>query len=180
MFIHPIEAAKLNQKRWTHISLFMIKQMMKWQIMNPVMIFVLSIQPNTTLSTTSYKILDPKAVSHLTDPMKIAPIILDSSKLDPELFRLGNTKAWSYYDYIRLIFDVWTKFIMDFRSLTWSNCDEYLKNPPYFSIDLSNWRSTNEHDRSAIRNSFDQTKWKFEKWAYTQPPSLNPIYRPIY
>lgn len=64
-------------------------------------------QSNLTnpINKISYKILDPKAVSHLTDPIKIAPIILDSTKLDPELFRLGNTKAWSH-DYIRLIFDV--------------------------------------------------------------------------
>lgn len=43
--------------------------------------------------TFSYKILNPAAVSKQSDPKKCAEVILDSSGLDSELYRLGHTKA---------------------------------------------------------------------------------------
>lgn len=46
-----------------------------------------------SINSFSYKILNPKAVDLEKDPKKIAGIILDAVKLDPENFRLGNTKA---------------------------------------------------------------------------------------
>lgn len=42
---------------------------------------------------TSYKILNPKAADQETDEKKIADLILQAVGLDPESFRLGNTKA---------------------------------------------------------------------------------------
>lgn len=42
---------------------------------------------------SSYKILNPTAVDKESDPKKIAEVILDSTGLDSETFRLGHTKA---------------------------------------------------------------------------------------
>lgn len=44
--------------------------------------------------TISYKILNPAGVNAQKDIKKVASVILDTSALDPELYRLGNTKAW--------------------------------------------------------------------------------------
>lgn len=41
----------------------------------------------------SYKILNPKAVAGEKDLKKVAQVILDAVHLDPENYRLGNTKA---------------------------------------------------------------------------------------
>lgn len=46
---------------------------------------------------SSYKILNPSAVDKESDPKKIAEVILDSTGLDPETFRLGHTKACHPY-----------------------------------------------------------------------------------
>ena len=47
--------------------------------------------------TNSYKILASQAIAGMTDLQKAAKIIMDASGLDPEGFRLGNTKAWSNF-----------------------------------------------------------------------------------
>lgn len=44
---------------------------------------------------SSYKILNPAEVAKQTDPKKCAEAILDATGLDPELYRLGHTKAWN-------------------------------------------------------------------------------------
>lgn len=41
----------------------------------------------------SYQILSPKELVGVGDPKKCAQIILDATSLDPDMFRLGNTKA---------------------------------------------------------------------------------------
>lgn len=40
-----------------------------------------------------YKILAAQAIAGVTDPQKVAKIILESTGLDPESYRLGNSKA---------------------------------------------------------------------------------------
>lgn len=63
-------------------------------------IIVLSLTVLSTTTTISYKILNPKGVDAEKEPKKIAAAILDVSGLDPELYRLGNTKAWSLLQYM--------------------------------------------------------------------------------
>lgn len=40
-----------------------------------------------------YKILATQAIAGVTDPQKVAKLILESTGLDPESYRLGNSKA---------------------------------------------------------------------------------------
>lgn len=40
-----------------------------------------------------YKILAAQAIAGVNDLQKVAKIILESTGLDPESYRLGNTKA---------------------------------------------------------------------------------------
>lgn len=65
-----------------------------------VFIIVLSLTVLSTTITISYKILNPKGVDAEKVPQKIAQAILDVAALDPELFRLGNTKACSLLQYM--------------------------------------------------------------------------------
>jgi myosin heavy subunit len=46
----------------------------------------------------SYKILNPKEVDQVGDPKKCGAVILDKVALDPELYRLGNTKACPFLE----------------------------------------------------------------------------------
>lgn len=57
---------------------------------NPICI---QLKPNLLLKSYSYKILASQAISGLTDLQKAAKIILETTGLDPESYRLGNTKA---------------------------------------------------------------------------------------
>jgi hypothetical protein len=78
--------------------------------------------PSPSIKPFSYKILNPKAVELEKDPKKIAGVILDAVKLDPESFRLGNTKACNPVSFClikRRILDV---FLF---------CDLFLSNPHY-------------------------------------------------
>lgn len=45
----------------------------------------------------SYQILAPSQIKDLTDPQKIAGILLATTGLDEDLFRLGNTKACTHF-----------------------------------------------------------------------------------
>mgnify|MGYP005983942811 CR=1 FL=1 len=48
---------------------------------------------NNTPLLFSYKILNPSAVDKESDPKKSAGLVLESTGLDPDLYRLGHTKA---------------------------------------------------------------------------------------
>lgn len=48
----------------------------------------------------SYKILAAQAIAGVTDLQKVAKIILESTGLDAESYRLGNSKAWHYLTHI--------------------------------------------------------------------------------
>lgn len=41
-----------------------------------------------------YQILNPKDISGMEDPKKCSKILIESTALDPDLYRLGHTKAW--------------------------------------------------------------------------------------
>lgn len=51
----------------------------------------------------SYKILNPKGCEGVTDLIQVAKNLLESTGLDPENYRIGNTKAWAY----NIIFLIW-------------------------------------------------------------------------
>lgn len=46
--------------------------------------------------TRSYQILNPKDISGMDDPKKCTKILIESTSLDPDLYRLGHTKAWVF------------------------------------------------------------------------------------
>lgn len=58
--------------------------------------------------STSYQILCPKALVGISDAKKAAGIILDSTGLADDAFRLGNTKAWTF---IFFLFHLTTAYI---------------------------------------------------------------------
>lgn len=58
--------------------------------MNPILIYMLQI---FTTEISSYQILNPKEVEKVGDAFKSAPLILGATPLDPDMYRLGNTKA---------------------------------------------------------------------------------------
>lgn len=68
------------------------------------------------ISPTRYNILDPNVTKGVDDEKKASSNLLDSSKLDTELFRLGHTKVlffskretifwlfWNVYIYTRYL-----------------------------------------------------------------------------
>lgn len=59
---------------------------------------------STHFPTRSYQILNPKDISGMDDPKKCSKILIESTELDPDLYRLGHTKAWT-----RFFFDNITK-----------------------------------------------------------------------
>lgn len=46
-----------------------------------------------TNKKNSYQILNPKGIKGLEDPKKASKILIESTELDADLYRLGNTKA---------------------------------------------------------------------------------------
>lgn len=42
----------------------------------------------------SYQILNPKGIVGMEDPKKCTKILIESTGLNEDLYRLGNTKAW--------------------------------------------------------------------------------------
>lgn len=96
-------------------------------------VWCLIVLSSTVLSSTniiSYKILNPKGVDAEKHPQKIAQAILDVSGLDPELYRLGNTKAWSQIQFLFLrFFTVCSTPRKDFLPSTWSSDGKYWENP---------------------------------------------------
>lgn len=49
--------------------------------------------PTISAPNNSYKIINPKGIEGVTDLQKAAQIILETTGLDPESYRIGNTKA---------------------------------------------------------------------------------------
>lgn len=50
----------------------------------------------------SYQILCPKQLQGVNDPKKCADLILQSTGLADDAFRLGNTKAWFQYHLVEI------------------------------------------------------------------------------
>lgn len=53
----------------------------------------INLNPNKYKNKYSYQLLASQAIAGLTDLQKIAKIILESTGLDPEQYRLGHSKA---------------------------------------------------------------------------------------
>lgn len=53
-----------------------------------------NLYPTPTFKPRRYLILNPGGVAGVKDLKKAAEIILQSTGLDPENYRIGNTKAW--------------------------------------------------------------------------------------
>lgn len=52
--------------------------------------------PIDTPTKCSYKILNPKGCEGVADLIQVAKNLLESTGLDPENYRIGNTKACPY------------------------------------------------------------------------------------
>lgn len=63
-----------------------------------------------------YKILNPAAVAKESDPKKSAGLVLESTGLDPDTYRLGHTKAClhSIFKFLMCSFIRYTVFFHDF------------------------------------------------------------------
>lgn len=53
-----------------------------------------NLYPTSSYKPCSYLILNPGGVAGVKDLKKAAEVILQSTGLDPENYRIGNTKAW--------------------------------------------------------------------------------------
>lgn len=59
-----------------------------------IFVFLLNtLSPHTHTHIYSYQILNPKDISGMEDPKKCSKILIESTALDPDLYRLGHTKA---------------------------------------------------------------------------------------
>lgn len=78
-------------------------------------IFIESIQHNAYMSyvndTYSYQILNPKGIKGIEDPKKCTKILIESTELAEDQYRLGNTKA-------RNLFYIYTKYTAQITSNT--------------------------------------------------------------
>ena len=50
----------------------------------------------TLYPTNSYQILNPKGIKGMEDPKKCSKVLIESTELDEDLYRLGHTKAWVF------------------------------------------------------------------------------------
>jgi myosin heavy subunit len=54
------------------------------------------------LLATRYKILNAKAVKPTMNPEEASKVILDSTNIDPEQFRMGLTKVYTFQIYTKI------------------------------------------------------------------------------
>lgn len=82
-YTHPIYTTKqTQQQKWFQV--YTIREQVERKKPSWIMI---------EISFCSYQILNPGGIVGIEDPKKCGQLILESTTLDPDMYRIGHTKA---------------------------------------------------------------------------------------
>lgn len=112
-------------------------------------------RPTISNPNNSYKIINPKGIDGVTDLQKAAQIILESTGLDPESYRIGNTKACVYSLRFKFKFKEIKLIVEYFAPLTeYQSWCSFLHYPPpvlCYKIFIFLWiHNSNHSDRRLV------------------------------